>query len=569
MSAPTAAWGALGRIGPNQRQRLQQMTALAASEGVHPATKLDTDQAALYGTGIRRSSSQPHQMAAAWNAAGHVETSTLSRPWPQTAQEADACGLRIEGGHAPAVLHAGVSGTQVLYIHITEHAVFFATRLHWLAATGGDLTPDWQAWAEILAFGAPLQGRTTFTELQRLMPMQYIQAGSGEIRRGEQHWPWEDYLPKPGAQTSEATETAVEAMAALMRPHLRQGPANPMLSGGRDSRMLTALALRESAEPEQVTAWTTSSDTGSAMEELVGARTAQALGVRQRLITGSYGGFGQDFLDYADAVDYQASFHVWLTPAARELAQHPGAIFDGIGGGVFLGGGFADPDDAGSLSDRELIGARIAARSRYLTAAPKVLSPQVGHAISAAARTGAAGPAERYLHHPNGHTLTAYLIRTVPGISLAPARVLGRAQPTAMPMVSDTVVRAALELPLEAKADGAWYPELLAAADPRLDGMPTADDLIGTHHRRRRIASREGAAWLAARVRSSEVRHLLSSVLAEADPAVPGGLAVWQRALSTTRPQHLLRGLALLAQWLEVYGSQLTEDDPRRIADAG
>ena len=65
------------------------------------------------------------------------------------------------------------------------------------------------------------------------------------------------------------------------------------------------------------------------------------------------------------------------------------------------------------------------------------------------------------------------------------------------------------------------------------------------------------------------MRDLLSKTLAEADPEDPHGLVIWQRLLNSQRPQHLIRGLAVLALWLEDYGSQLTDTDPRRILDAG
>jgi len=138
-----------------------------------------------------------------------------------------------------------------------------------------------------------------------------------------------------------------------------------------------------------------------------------------------------------------------------------------------------------------------------------------------------------------------------------------------MPMIGDHVVRLALELPHRIKADGAWYPDLLTASDPRLRGMATADDLVRTHHHKRRIASREGAGYLARLIRGSAVRDLLSHTLAEADPQDPHGLVVWQRLLNSQRSQHLIRGLAVLALWLQDYGSQLRDTDPRRILDAG
>lgn len=565
---PIAVCGAFGDLTEEHRSRAADMARLARAEGADLSVQHQQAGMVVFGSAaLRIAQLDDGTLSAAWNAAGATYPAQLTEPWAETARTADACGFRIVDG--TGVVHGSVSGAQVIYAYSTEGAVFFSTRLRWLADTAQRLSPDWQSWAEILAFGAPLEGRTTFTEFRRLMPMEYIQldeTGTAQLRQA--HWPWEDYTPQVPANLGDITHETIEQMAATMRPYLESGPANPMLSGGRDSRMLTALALRETQQPDQVTAWTTSSDAGSALEELIGARVAQRLEVRQQIIVGGYSDFAQDFQRYADAVDYQASFHFWLTPVAERLRQQPGPVFDGLGGGVFFGGGFADPPDADSMQAAELVEARIAARTRYLTAAPKVLAESGVEAVSTRSRARAAPLVEQYFDHPNGHTLAAYRMRSVPGIAQAPAKVLGGTRPTVMPMITDPVVRLALELPHPVKAEGAWYPDLLAAADPRLRGMATADDLVGTHHHKRRIASREGAGYLARLIRGSAAGQLLSTTLAEADPEDPHGLVTWQRLLNSQRPQHLIRGLAVLALWLEDYGTQLTDTDPRRIFDA-
>lgn len=569
---PTAVCGVLGRMTEAHRQRADRMAEIAESEGIRwePSHLLP-------GLTLRRSTSVAIQrderhVTAAWNAAGGIDQSLLGQDWQQTARTGDLCGLRASA-RGTGVLHGSVSGCQVLYVQVSDHAVFFATRLRWLAETAEQLTADWQSWSELIAFGAPLAGRTTFTEIRRLMPMEYVEVtdsspgGESPVQLKQAHWPWEDYVPETSADREQSTEAAIEAMAEHMRPHL-SGAGNPMLSGGRDSRMLTALALREADQPQQLTAWSTSSDAGSALEELVAARVSDTLGIDHRIVTGHYSQFGQDFADYADAVDYQASFHFWLMPVARRLAGSPGAIFDGIGGGVLLGGGFADPPDARRMSRQDLLAARVQARVRYLSDAAQVLHPDTASSVGERVRTGAQPTAERYADHPNAHTLTSYLLRTVPGIAQAPARVLGTAQPTVMPMVIDEVARLALQLPHDAKADGAWYPELLSAADPRVGGMPTADELTGTRHHKRRIASREGARYLAGLLQRESVIGLVSPELAAVNPADPQGVVTWQRLLNSQRSQHLIRGLGMLALWLEKYGPRLSSADPGEIAHA-
>lgn len=566
---PTAVFGAFGDLTDLHRQRLAAMTHRAAADGVHLSVDINQPGAVLRGnSALKVTQGADGALRAGWNAAGGVTTSMLSHPWTETARRADACGLRVTDG--TGVVHGSVSGAQVLYTYLADGAVFFSTRLRWLAETADRLSPDWQSWAEVIAFGAPLEGRTTFTEFRRLMPMEFARLEAvGGLGLDREKWPWEDYLPRTPADLSDITHQTVEEMADDMRPALEEGgPANPMLSGGRDSRMLTALALRESPEPSQVTAWTTSSDAGSALEELVGARVAKRLGVRQRIVVGGYADFENDFRRYADSVDHQASFHFWLTPVAEELRNQSGPVFDGLGGGVLLGGGFADPPGADSLDTAGLVEARIAARTRYLSASTAVFTSDATEALRTRSRDRAEPMVRSYLDHPNGHTLAAYRMRTVPGIAQAPAKVLGGSRPTLMPMLNDRVAQLALELPHSCKADGAWYPDLLTAADPRLRGMKTADDLIGTHHHKRRIASREGAGFLAALIQQSPARQLLSEALKEADPQHPRGLVLWQRLLNSQRSQHLIRGLAVLALWLDDYGVTLTDVDPRGIVHA-
>ena len=557
---------------PAHRARADRMAELAEAEGVtwQPSSLLPGLSLRVTNTaGVQRTE---RSLSAAWNAAGHLDPALLDQAWEAAAREADVCGLRTYA-HGAGTVHGSVSGCQVLYVQVADSAVFFSTRLRWLAETAETLTADWQAWSEILAFGAPLAGRTTFQEIHRLMPMEYAEVtDSGAVHLRQHRWPWEDYAPQASADLADATRETVEVMAAHMRPHLVStgagAAANPMLSGGRDSRMLTALAARESPDPTRLTAWSTSSDAGSALEELVAAEVAETLHVKHRIVTGHYRAFGEDFADYAEAVDYQASFHFWLMPGVRALRETPGSIFDGIGGGVLLGGGFADPADAARRTRRDLMSSRIQARSRYLTEAQKVLQHGAAGAVADRAQSGAWLTAERYADHPNAHTLTSYLLRTVPGIAPAPAKVLGGAQLTVMPMVTDQVAGLALQLPHHAKADGAWYPHLLHAADPRLSGMPTADDLTGTRHHKRRIASREGARHLAGLVRNGPAAGLLSAELAAADPATGAGVVVWQRLLNSQRSQHLIRGLALLSLWLDQYGTMVDDPDPRRMRHA-
>lgn len=591
---PTHVVGAVGEIDDAARRRVIRAASRISGEQSGVAEVLHSDSAVLYGSSAVSRRRDSAGKAFAWTQAGALpkELTTVLRSWEQTARDADAAGV-VLGEDGVIVVHGSVSGAQPLYVQVRGRIVFFATELDLLVASAEErLSPDWAAWAEILGMGAPLVGRTTFAGIRRVQPMEAVVLRPGQAPQQRQApWSWAEVEPDPGVTPDQLTGEVLEALRTQLRPLLHEEdgaprPVNPMLSGGRDSRLLTALA-HELLTPEQeaagppdghasrLTAWTTSSDTGTSLEELIAAQVANSLGVRQRIVAARYGRFAQDFRDYARAVDYQASYHVWLMPVAQQLAQVGGTVLDGLGGGVFLGGGFPDPpertddsasgrhapgSDTPSAHSREwLLEARFSRMTRYLEDGPWVLAERVTGSITERAKADFAPQAEPFLDHPNGATLSAYLARTLPGISLAPARVLAGSRPTAMPIVSEPVVATALRVTHEAKRDGAWYPDLLRAADPRLRSVPTAADLTGPRQHLRRGASLGAAQFYRELILGSPVAQLVSDGMRTDD------LAAWSRRLTKTKQQHLIRGLGMLALWLQEHEDRLTTTDPGEL----
>lgn len=579
--APTCVFGALGELDDVLRDGLRRAAALAGGDTAGIAELHRSQDAVLHGNRAAAERRDPAGEAFAWTQAGAPprKVTTESLRWEQAARSADASGIVLEGagpgdgaGHT-ATLHGSVSGAQPLYVHTAGRTVLFATELKLLlAALQEPLAPDWDAWAEILGMGAPLAGRTTFAGIRRLQPMEAVTVSRGQAPRLQRApWSWAEVEPDPAVAPEQLTGDLLEALRGELQPLLAEegaaGPVNPMLSGGRDSRLLTALAHRMLQKQGRgrgrgstapLTAWTTSSDTGTSLEELVAAQAANRLGAEQQIVAARHSRFAQDFADYARAVDYQASYHVWLMPVAQRLAQVPGTVLDGLGGGVFLGGGFPDPSefagDPGAQSwsahrREQLREARFSRMTRYLEDGPWVLAEGLTEGLTARARADFEPEAEPFLDHPNGATLSAYLSRTLPGISLAPARVLAGARPTAMPIVSEAVVATALRTPHGAKRDGAWYPDLLRAADPRLEGLPTAADLTGPRQHIRRGASVEAARFYRELILGSPVEELVSEGLRSDDDAG------WSRRLTKTKQQHLIRGLGMLALWLQEHSS--------------
>ncbi|GAB3194120.1 asparagine synthase-related protein [Nesterenkonia suensis] len=569
MTETTRVCGMLGSGDPDRVRRMARAAGLACEGEAAAAVVVESGAALIVGSSALRA--RPDAAGDAWMFSTATPVADVlggsPRDWESAARDADVAGIVLEDTGA-MVLHSSISGVQPVYVEERAGAVYFATQLNLLVDTAeGPLVPDWTGWAQIIGIGAPLAGRTTVQTIRRLAPMEQVRLEPGrEPQRHRASWPWEHVTPELGMAPEELTGDVLDALREQLRgaasggaagADAGGGPLQPMLSGGRDSRLLAGLAC-ENDDVEALTAWTTSSDTGTTLEELTAARIAHRLGIRQRIVPGRHDAFPQDFKDYAEITGHQASFHVWLMPVARELARQPGTVLDGLGGGVFLGGGFPDSPEAlePGTSAQAVLAARFTRLARYVEVADELLAPGVAESLTAAGREDFTTVAEPLVDHPQGATLTAYLTRTLPGISMAPAAVLGGSRPTAVPIMSHQVVSQALRVEHEAKRDGVWYPDLLRRVRPELAQIPTAADLTTVRQHVRRGASLEAAAWYRGLVLDSPAAALLAPKLREGD------VEVWRRQLLRTRGQHLIRGLALLALWLERHQDRLTETDP-------
>lgn len=554
-----------GFIGPGDPGRVHRMAEMA---DLDPREQAVISREDVYVAGSAGLTRRPVADGLAWMFSTATPSPSVfgsaDVTWEQAARDADVAGVTVSDG-GELSLHAGVSGVQPVYVEISGGVVYFATHLNVLLETTTQrVRPDWTGWAQIIGLGAPLAGRTTVEEIKRLNPMEQVRLRPGQSpKRSMAVWPWEQVTPEAGVDPRSLTGEVLDAMREQIK-ELPETPLQPMLSGGRDSRLLAGLACEltgpngggvDETAPNTLTAWTTSSDTGTTLEELTAARVASRMEISHRIVPARHDAFSQDFRDYAKVTGYQASFHIWLMPVARELAKQRGTVLDGLGGGVFLGGGF--PDRPGSTSGGlgEVVEGRFSRLSRYLQVAEELLAPGVGDMLTARSREDFNILAEPLAEHPQGATLTAYLTRTLPGISMAPAAVLGGSLPTAVPMMSHAVVSQALRLTHGKKRDGAWYPDLLRRVRPEFAEIPTAADLTVVRQHVRRGASVEAATWYRSLILGSPVAELLGERLRHGEPRL------WQRQLERTRAQHLIRGLALLALWLDQYSGKLVDVD--------
>ncbi len=517
-----------GRLGPGDPQRLPRMANGLPTTYTTSGVTLAADGGVVWSDGTGASWS-PRPLPTA-----------LQGPHTAIARRYDAASVTSVGDEH--ILQAGISGAVPLYVDTGDDGVHFSSSLDPLVRTRRTVRPDWDGWAHMLAAGAPLDGRTVIEGIRRLRPWEDIAVGQGYSRSTGTQWPWLDATP-----THRPSVRAVQdALDASVREITDYTPLAPMLSGGWDSRILTTLATRHQPDGA-VTARTTSSDTGTVMEELIASQVSERLGIRHRILMPSRELFGADVQRFAEAVDYQTSFHIWFVPVQRDLDRSDGTVLDGLGGGVFLGGAFPDPPGSAPIVDR-----RFNRLTHYLSAAPEILHKRAIESIRERTRTAFELVAKPLLDHPFASTFTAYLNRTVPGISLAPYGLLAASTTVATPFLDDRLVSAALQFTPAQHAEGRLYPRVLARFEPALADQPTAEQLAPwPRPHPRRISSPEAAAHIRRLVLSEPVRYLISDELARAE------LPTWSRLLSTTGGQHLLRGLAVMSLWFDEYADHL------------
>ena len=461
----------------------------------------------------------------------------------QAAHEHDAATAVVDDdGHVEVA--TGPSGASPLYVAAVADGAHFGSRIAPLvAADERQLTPDWDAWAHVLAVGAPLEGRTPFEEIRRLTPWQRLQASpSTPAHVVDGSWAWLD-LPRGDAGTIEEVLAAVEARIARLAQASLLGST---LSGGWDSRVLASLAAAANP-PGRTPAWTTASDTGTALDELVATQVASHLGLRHTLVPAEHHRFRSDLERYASLVDHQSSFHVWAMPLTEALRGEDVTVLDGLGGGIFLNDAFRG--DGSPTPSRD---ARFADLARYLGGARRVLRPEVTEQITARTRAAFDDISSTLDGHPHERALLAYRTRTWPGIAHGVFSLVGDATSVATPFLDEEVVRAAASLPADERRDGKLYRSLLHRIRPELAELPTASQLTGPDRQLpRRGASRSAAATYRELLQRDPIRELVDPSLLAAD------LPVWCDLLGRTRPQHLIRSLAVLALWIERYGERL------------
>ena len=476
-----------------------------------------------------------------------IVTDGEASSWKEAAQELASCGLVIDGGSR--YVHSSVAGVAPLYYLQDGDATYFASRIDPLVRSCSPdrrLTVDWEAWAGIFLMTAPLGDRTPFLEIRRLPPFSTLKHRSGRGPHRISHaWPWGEVALDQDA----GSETLIDRLRTTVAG-VPPGPVVCPLSGGWDSRLLLMLACER--EDLSVSAWTLKSSHRGSDESPYARKVAKALGAPLTQI-GRGRSFWGDQEKVALRCDYQTTHHGWFMPLARRLRDGPHTLLDGLAGGIIVKGHFVTEEMIRAKTRRE----RLALLWQQLSNAgstSRVLSDRTATTLTKLALRSWQREARALAGSPAQLSLTAYRTRTIRGVALAPASILGDEAAVLTPFTDDRVARAGLAVPPERKLDGALYREVLAAVNPEVGGLPSTNDAAETPERPtgNREIKKSALEGYRERLRSSPLRG-------EVDPAVLDSTESLGHVLDASKPAHVIRALALLSMWEERYRDRLGE----------
>jgi asparagine synthetase B (glutamine-hydrolysing) len=499
-------------------------------------------------------SSGPTERWRAGERTGHCWGDLADGPAPSTWR--DAAEGRLAGGVELApdrvAVHTDALGVQDLYYRRVDGAVYFAGRIEPLLAIGpGPLHLDWTAWACTFGLTSPVGDATPFAEIRRL-------PAAAAWVHGPRGLALDTFEPSWTANEADPGHRAADVVDALRRTLRVPRGTGITLSGGWDSRLLAVLASRHRP---RMRAWTTDADDGTDRDLRYSRLVAEALDMRHRILVPDPD-WAAERAEVRRRTEYQTVHHTWIMPLARTLHRRRSPLLDGLAGDVLFKTSRVsdallaetDPDRQVRLLWEGMEGKRLrddlflrdglkedfAARSR--DAFTTAMAPFAGHHAAA--------------------TLGKLHTRAVRAIAPSPMWLMAPDLRVELPFLHPEVIAAALRVPLDRKLDGAFYRQMLEAADPRVAALPSTNDpQPSTPRGQRRQRNETSAATLAAlavEVRSSEFVTGLLSPKGRRELLDPDALAATRAPL---RAWRVLNWGGMLAQWLERYGSHLAVED--------
>ncbi len=471
--------------------------------------------------------------------------------WSATAEnvQADMLAAQLSWNGRDVALATDALALNELYYRRIGQGVFFASRIAPLLAVRADrLNTDWEAWADIAAFGYPVADRTPFLEVRRMIAGSAWQIrDEAEPRHETALWPFTPSGPP-------ATPTAIAAAISRSIPRLSRRRPTVLLSGGWDSRMLAGLTRSRSLR--RPITWTTSPDDGWDYDVTLAEPVARRLRLAHRVHIPD----NDAFVRYATAtrrrVQYQTHMHTWLSPLAEILHRTRAPLLDGLAGDVLLKSLFVGAGIS-SIRDRETRMSAVRASLSVRLDNEAAFSPGASSFIQAASRAGFERATRLIPDMPADATVAVLLTRTMRGIAPSPMWVFGPECDVRLPFVDPAVIEAALTVPITTKADGGYYRQVLREACADAASLPSTNDPLPDAPRSaRRQSSPESLAWMAGLIGSSDdALGLLAPRMATAlrDAEELGRLGRFNA------PLRVLQVASMLAEWQNDFRDMLCD----------
>ncbi|MEV7964827.1 asparagine synthase-related protein [Sphaerisporangium sp. NPDC088356] len=469
--------------------------------------------------------------------------------WQDAAERRLAAGLVVD--HQGAVLHTDALGLNELNIRPLGDALYFSARIDPLVQLDdGPLHVDWSAWANLLVMTTQIGDETPFSEIRHLEPATAWRATGGRperLRRERFEPAWLAAEPdKPPAP-----EEMVDLLADRI-PH-RAGPVAIGLSGGWDSRLLAALAVRRPGS--QIEAWTTSTDDGLDLDVTHAATVAAALGVPHHVVKPGPEAWLEEHRQVWRRTQYQTLHHGWAMPYARAVHRLRAPLIDGCLGDGLLRTRADHPEVARATSPERARTITWKALSTHFPRQPEVWAPGAGEALadlSLSAFDRVTKPAEGHHAMP----VLARLLTRYRGIFSSPSWLLGPEAEVWLPFADPDVITSALRVPLSAREGHAYYRAMLGHGAPEVASLPSTNDPGDRPEPGpQRKTSPAALASLAESIaQSPEVRALLGPRLL----ATLTDAELRARQTRWSGPLYVLQWASMLARWHGEYSSRLS-----------
>jgi len=247
--------------------------------------------------------------------------------------------IKIEKKEQEIIIGTDKMGFSPVYYSLQDDSLFFSTSLTLLKYKLKKVSPDYEAWDDILNFGDIIGEKTTIKEIKRLDPGTRIHISNGKISF-KVFWNYEipdqadedDYIKNNNELLGEALELT------------RSTPNTKviLLSGGEDSRRIAVSAHAiglPSTFATQESGLGAGKDTDTLIAEAV-SNYLQSQLIRVKHPT------SEGILDDTSIRDYWLGYetflHEWILPLLRKIPQNS-LIYDGLAGDVTINAGIFRP----------------------------------------------------------------------------------------------------------------------------------------------------------------------------------------------------------------------------------